>query len=366
MERSIEQYHFNIMTKKDQDMLARMLHEAYNDMSTFETIIQHYTLERLFETHHNGIISKLIEYFISMQDDSRIAFLLESVEQYLMKRDYMHFIKYYYDDNCELALDIFQNKVIGNFEILQKDLEYILEYKLMKLIPFMDGLFIKTASCDYKMLTPEEVEHTFKQTDTVKMYTIPSNQIKSILSEVQKESSITFNVKHKFAAIIDGGSVIHSRGGIINVNSLNDLVMISKVAQTTMGDPLVVIHKRHTKTIPNLEKEMQKNGINYYLTPHKMNDDLFILNFFLSLGTKPYIITNDMYRDHIFKFEKSKGIKFGLSQFKDVVEQQTISFDITRNWLNFKPDVSMCIQKYGDDYIIPHVNGNFLFCNILI
>lgn len=364
MEQPIISYHFNFDSHKSQDMLARMLHEAYNDIIIFESIISQYTLEKLFNTHHNGIISKFLEYFISNDDDTRIAFLLESVEPYLMKRDYMHFIKYYYDDNCDLALDIFQNKVIGRFEILQKDLEYILEYKLIKLIPLMDGLFIKSALCDYKMLTPEEVEYTFKQTDSLKMYTIPSKQIESILTEVQKESGLVINVKHKISAIIDGGSVIHSRCGNISVNSLNDLVMISKVVQTTLGDPLVVIHKRHLKTIPNLEKELQKNGIVYYLTPHKMNDDLFILNFFLSLGTKPYIITNDMYRDHIFKFEKSKGIKFGLSQFKDVVEQQTISFDITRNWLNFKPDVSVCIQKYGEHYIIPHVNGNFLFCNI--
>jgi len=360
MEQSIESYHFNIMNKKEQDMLARMLHEAYNDMETFETIIRQYNLGKLFDTHHNGIISKLLEYFISINDDSRIAFLLESVESVLMKRDYMHFIKYYYDNNCELAIDIFKQKVLSQFEILPKDLEYILEYKLLKLIPLMCGLFIRTSSVEYKIITIEEVEHTLKQSDTLKMYTIPSNQIESILTEVQKESGVVINVKHKISAIIDGGSIVHSRGGNITVNSLNDLITISKVVQSTLGNPLVVIHKRHLKTIPNLEKELQKNGISYYLTPHKMNDDLFILNFFLSLGTKPYIITNDMYRDHIFKFEKSKGIKFGVSQFKDVVEQQTISFDITRNWLNFKPDVSMCIQKYGEHYIVPHVNGNFL------
>jgi hypothetical protein len=177
------------------------------------------------------------------------------------------------------------------------------------------------------------------------MYTIPSKQIELILIEVQKESGLVINVKHKISAIIDGGSVVHSRGGNITVNSLNDLITISKVAQTTLGDPLVVIHKRHLKTIPNLEKEMQKNGISYYLTPHLMNDDLFILNFFLLLETKPYIITNDMYRDHIFKFEKSKGIKFGLSQFKDVVEQQTISFDIPLT-LKYRSDMPNNTRMY--------------------
>jgi hypothetical protein len=341
-------------------MLARMLHEAHNDRSTFETIICQYTLEQLFETYHNGIISKLLEYFISINDDSRIAFLLETVEPYLMKRDYMHFIKYYYENMSELALDIFKNKVLGKFEILQKDLEYIIEHKFTKLIPLMEGLFIRTSSIEYKIITLEEVEYTFKQNEELKLYTIPNEQIDMILGEVQKESNLKVNVKYKYTAIIDGGSVLHSRGGNVSSNSLNDLITISLVVRSTLGDPLVVIHKRHLKTIPNLEKEMQKNGIAYFLTPYKMNDDLFILNFFLSFGTKPYIITNDMYRDHIFKFEKSKGIKFGLSQFKDVIEQQTISFDITRNWLDFKPDVSMCIQKYDKHYIIPHINGNFI------
>jgi hypothetical protein len=367
MEITIKSYHFNFdsqQSKKQKDRecdsCAYALHIASNNIKIFEQIIEMYTLDVLFETRHNGIISKLLEYFIHINDNVRIVCLLETVEMILMKRDYLHLIKYYYESSLELALDIFQNKVLSKFktEILSKDIDYIMEHKMVRLIPFMEGLFIKTSFND-TIISIEEVERS-KPT----MYTIPTDQIEMILSEVQKESGTTFNMKQKFAAIIDGGSVIHSRGGHISKLSLDDLINISQIVRTTLGEPIIVIHKRHQKTIPNLEKELHKNGISYFLSPHKMNDDIFILNLFMSLGTKPYIITNDKYRDHIFQFEKSKGIKFGLSQFKDMIEQQTISFDITRNWLNFKSDVSMCIQKYKDSYIIPHMDGNFIYINL--
>ena len=367
METTEKSYHFNFdshQSKKQKDRecdkCAYILHMISCDINIFEQIIEMYTLEILLSTKHNGIISKLLEYFIHIKDNVRIMYLLETVETILMKRDYLHIIKYYYDFSLELAIDIFQNKVLLKFksEILSKDIDYIMEHKMIQLIPFMEGLFIKTYYNDM-MISVEEVERSEPT-----MYTIPPEQIEMILTEVQKESGTIFNMKKQFAAIIDGGSVIHSRGGHISKLSLNDLINISHVVLATLGEPIIVIHRRHLKTIPNLEKELQKNGISYFLSPHKMNDDIFILNHFMSLGTKPYIITNDKYRDHIFQFEKSKGIKFGLSQFKDVIEQQTISFDITRNILNFKSDVSMCIQKYKDGYIVPHIDGNFILCNI--
>ena len=90
-----------------------------------------------------------------------------------------------------------------------------------------------------------------------------------------------------------------------------------------------------------------------------MNDDLFILNFFLTMKTKPYIITNDKFRDHIFKFEKSKQPTYGMNQFKDVIMQQTVTFN--NNIINMKPKISFCIQKYKDNIIVPHMNGGFIY-----
>ena len=342
--------------KKQYDMLGYTLHQANNSPDIFEKIIEEYTMEKICSINHNGIISNLLEYFIKT-DNNKIEILLSYITVGLMKRDYMHLIKYYYDNNIlDSAIDMFQNNIITQFELLQQDVDYILINRMFKLLPFMEGLFLKTSYITDNFVMPCASE--------VKLFLLGQKQIDDILEQIIKETNINIITRKEYGAIIDGGSVIHSRHGKITSDSMNDLITISNVAKVSCGEPIVIIHKRHTKTIKNLEKELQKNVIDYFLTPYNMNDDMFILHFFLSLGTKPHIITNDKFRDHIYKFEKSKNNIMNMSMFKDVILQQTLTFDITRNWLDFKPDISYCIQKYKDGIIIPHIMEQFIFISL--
>lgn len=340
------------LQKRTADYIGHMLHIASCDSTIFDSIIIKFTLESLCKLNHNGINSKLLEHYINFKPD-QINILLHHITIDLMKRDILHLIKYYYSDSYELALDIFINTLLKKFELLQQDIDYILENKLLKLLPHMIGIFIKTSCNNMKYIVPHESD--------VMLYYLDNVQCENILDCIQSIINMKIIIKQDYGAIIDGGSVLHSNNGIITMNSLNELIMIANVAKVKCGRILVVIHRRHIKTFPNLESEFKKNDIDYFLTPYKMNDDLFILNFFLMMKTRPYIITNDKFRDHIFTFEKSKGPITNICMFKDVIMQQTIQFDISKNDINMKPKISYCIQKYKDNILVPHMNGNFIY-----
>ena len=350
---------FNIDTKQSAkqykmncDKLAYILHSANNSTIVFEPIIENYTIDKMIKTNHNGIISNLLTYFISTNNIISISYIIEFSSDIMMKRDYFHLIKYYYKDSTELACDIFKTKVL-QFEILSKDIDYILENELFELFNFLIGSFVKTTNDDFPIIISP---HEFKK------FTISMEQMYNILKQVEEEGKITSynNFDESITHIIDGGSVIHNRNGMICKYSLSDLLKLAKQVE----NPIVIIHKRHTKTIPNLLYELTSNKIKYCLTPPNVNDDLYILSYFLKLGTKPFIITNDKYRDHIFKFEKSKNTTFGLSQFKDVIEQQTINFSMLENKLIFKSPFSFCIQKITDGFAIPHIDNNMRLCRL--
>jgi hypothetical protein len=266
----------------------------------------------------------------------------------LMKRDYLHIIKYYYNDNIILACDIFQHKIL-NSEFLMKDIDYIVDNNMNRLLTFLDGLFIKTSYNATKVIG----------NDSMKLYTISDAKIDNILSHISVSVNMTQNSVH-FDAIIDGGSVVHNRNGMITKHSISDLINIITKVRKEIGEPLLVIHKRHMKTIPNLVSMLEENQVNYYMTPPNINDDMFILYFFLKLRTKPFIITNDKYRDHIFSFEKSKEKIIGMSQFKDVIEQQTLDFNCTTHYIKTKPKFSNCIQVIENNIYIPHKDGDFV------
>lgn len=105
------------------------------------------------------------------------------------------------------------------------------------------------------------------------------------------------------------------------------------------------------------------NEIIYYLTPYAINDDLFILWFFLKTKSTAFLISNDKFRDHIFKFETSqKKLKsdFNLNQFYHIIQQQKLEYNIDNYKINSKPIVSKCIQVIDNNIFVPHNLGNFI------
>ena len=253
--------------------LAYMLHQK---KELCPIVIEHFGLDALFATKNNGIISNLLVHFIETNNMKNILEIFNKMEGILMKRDYLHIIKYYYNkvDTIELACDIFSSK-IDIMSLLSKDIDYILENKMFMLLLKLDGLFITTNYMENLGILPK---------NNIMVYLDQTNIIK-IQKEIQEEIKVDNEYSPNIKAIIDGGSVIHARHGKISKHSIDDLFRVIDMTRHTIGEPMLVIHSRHIKTLPNLIEKLKQHDVRYQLTPPKVNDDLFILDFFLKLET---------------------------------------------------------------------------------
>ena len=167
--------------------------------------------------------------------------------------------------------------------------------------------------------------------------------------------------------IIDAGNILHNRQGVIIQQSFIDLENIIINVITNIGTPLIIIHSKHLKIYPELINIFIRTGVNYFRTPYNINDDFFILWFFLKYNCKAYIISNDKYRDHIFKFNTlSKNQSnipnndLNIFQFKNIIKQQTLQYNTNINEIQKPLNWSFCIQMINDHIYIPHISGNFI------
>ena len=325
------------------------------------SLLEKIGIQNIINSKNNGLISNLLEYYIRY-DNNMIAPLVQNlmnVEQFsLMKRDYLKLANFYYHSNYSLAESIFMNNILSKvnfnseFILSSKDIDYMIDNHMFYLLEKLENIYI-TCNMNMNLVTPKNL----------KLVDMNQNIRESILLKI--ESMIpnhkyfldkNYGIKN-FKTIIDGGSVIHNRGGVIRNTSITDLVSI--VIQC--DDPIVVIHERHTKTIKMLEQVFVQNNINYYFTPTHFNDDVFILWFFLK-NVNSFIVSNDKYRDHIFNLiTKGKNTN---SQFNHILSQQTLQFNCIKKWIQNKPTYSNCIQKMKDKLYIPHVSGKFIEINL--
>ncbi len=376
MEQQIDFSNYNL-SGRDINQLAFIFHKNIDKKEIISEMTKFFGLENLLNTKHNGMVSKILEYFINQSDDNIINQIVTKVESFddfkFMKRDYLHLIKYYYDTDLVKSIQIFDSKVLTkttintDYVIQTKDINFIIENKMFILLTRLKDVFIE-ASCDFENYVDEnKISSMLKQDIKSKDY-IHSSILdvinKNILPDAKTYLETFWNSNHKdFKVIIDGGNVLHSNSGKLNNDSLNNLIKIIKQTKKTFGKTLLVIHRRHTKTFPNLISELKKTGVTYYLTPYNVNDDIFILWFFLNIQSKPYIITNDKYRDHVFNFEtinKKDNINLSMSQFKHVLSQQSLEYDINKCQINEPVKVSKCIHLIENKVFVPHISGQFI------
>ena len=338
-----------------------MLYSSLDDKNKCMSMLEKIGIHNIINSKNNGLISNLLEYYIRYDNNMIASFIqnLLKVECFtLMKRDYLKLANYYYNDNYSMAESIFMNNILSkvnfnsDFILSSKDIDYMIENRMYRMLEKLENIHINS-NMNMNIVTPQ----------SLKLIDMSQNIRNSILQKI--ESMIPNNVSFlernfgmkDFKTIIDGGSVIHNRGGMIRNTSIMDLMNITNMCEK----PIVVIHERHKKTIKMLEHVFIQNNINYYFTPTHFNDDVFILWFFLkNIGS--YIVSNDKYRDHIFTLEtKDKNTN---SQFNHILSQQTLEFNCIKRWLQDKPMYSKCIQKINNMLYIPHVSGKFIEINL--
>ena len=361
--------------------LAHLLYEQSTNYEFINNIINYYTLEALINTKNNGLISNILSFYMNTKNDIILTQIIPYINQLnnfkLMKRDYMNFINYYYINNYSLAEQIFTQYILNNslnttpgcnpLGYQMKDINFILNNKLFKLLPYLLELFIEVDSTDFPLINPINI-NLKKININLHLLTFLINKIETEFNNIILKQINSFYTKlNEIKVIIDAGNILHNRQGNITQQSLIDLENIIINVITNIGTPLIIIHSKHFKTHPELINIFTRTGVIYYRTPYNINDDLFIMWFFLKYNCTPYIISNDKYRDHIFKFNKLTKNQSNIPnndlntfQFKNIIKQQTLQYNTLLNEIQKPVNWSFCIQLIDNNIYIPHVSGNFI------
>lgn len=364
------------LSKYDMNKLGFLFHKNKDNPEIILQAMTFFGLENLINMKHNGIVTQILEYYINQSDEETINKIIVQIASFqdfnLMKRDYLNLIKYYYIIDTKKSIDIFVNNILSkstsntDYVIQSKDINFMIENKLFLLLTYIKDLFIEVSG-NFNCVSQDLINYNKKI--NVSINSSVFDIINKNLSSENKfyiESFWKIN-KREFKAIIDGGNVLHSAKGKLNDESVSNLIKIIKKTELMLGKSLLIIHRKHIKTFPTLINQIKSIGVTYFLTPYKVNDDIFILWFFLNIETKPYIITNDKYRDHIFHFEtvnKKENTNLSMSQFKHVLSQQSLEYDITNNTISQPIRVSKCIHMIENKIYVPHVSGQFIEINL--
>jgi hypothetical protein len=143
MDHQIDFSNYNL-SGRDINQLAFIFHQNINKQEIISQMIKFFGFEHLINTKHNGMVSKILEYFINKSDEKMIDLIVTKVESFddfkFMKRDYLHLIKFYYNTDLVKSIEIFDKKILSkstfntDYVIQTKDINFIIENKLFILL----------------------------------------------------------------------------------------------------------------------------------------------------------------------------------------------------------------------------------------
>jgi hypothetical protein len=254
----------------------------------------------------------------------------------LTKKEILFKIKYYYNIDFEIACNYFD---IIKKNISSKNIDFIIENKLFKLLHNLIGRFVSTSHTEF-IKTNDELDLYYIDNESRNNHI---NTLELMLSNDLLDKINNFNYDYNF--IVDGGNILHSKNGNITDHSVNILFNIIN----KLDKPVLVIHQKYLKNIPKFINKLEENNIIYISTPYNFDDDIFILLlFFKKYNT--FIISNDKFRDYIFKLKDN--------ELYNIFKQHIINYtDFT---LNDKPTYSKCIQYKNNKFYIPHIDNYFI------
>lgn len=313
----------------------------------------------------NGFISLVLKYLLIIKDDEKLDKWFTSNKAKLMKRDIKEYCKYYYNKNFNKAEKNFKF-LVENFKLEDGDIDFIIDNKMYSFLNLFNHAYVKTSKIgdkeSYKYLDLIPFNDDLMDTTVTKIskYIIFNNKYKSFLSEIKsvKDNKI----------IIDGGNILFSERGVVNVNSYKVLINTITHLKNEKFYPIVVLHTRHLKTQDKDKKIVEKiNELNKkfskYIceTPWNKNDDLYILHLSFILRCK--ILTNDNYKDHIFNFKSNFSDKDN-NIIKNYIEDFIVKYSVSDSKVIIDSGglclYSNCVQYRQDEIYIPTLDGNVL------
>ena len=271
----------NIETNKKYNInqLSKIL---YDNLDNNIEYIYNYNINDLLKLKNNGILSLLIQYYIKLNDNYNINYIIDNIKfnnLILLKRDYLNIIKFYYNlDNEELYKKYFDQllfKFNNNSELLlNKDIDFILNNKLYNLLLHFDGYFIKTSNNDHSKLS---------EYAKLKLYGITSDIINTYLYYIENKihknillmiNNLLIKINHENNSnelfILDAGNILNNYMGTITNKSLINLENIINLLIIKKNKLLIIIHNKHIKNLINLEKILKNKKCFYFLNPYIM------------------------------------------------------------------------------------------------
>nr|QFG74583.1 MAG: hypothetical protein [Megaviridae environmental sample] len=295
------------------------------------------------EKHIRSFNTLVLRYHIINNNIYEVNKFINSHKN-LMKRDYLEYIKYIYTINNDEAIQIFK-LIINKFTILDSDIKFIVINGIHNLIKFMSGFYLK-----YDMNAS-----SVKDLTMLKYYN-PINDksriLKLVESKLQKNSASDLKKKlTNVDIVIDGGNIAHYDGGKLNYKYFYNII---KLVCEKFENPLLIIHKRHTKntTVMNTIKTFK---INFYETSYGINDDYYII--YSIIFNNCYVLTLDNYKDHIHFIEKScNDIN---NKIRNYIDEKIIKY--SNKHIDEIPEYSACIQYIDNVIYVPTRSGFIKF-----
>lgn len=347
-------------------------HELYKYIKSNQIAEAKILISKGFENNNfslkdkRGFISLALNFYMTIKNDSDIDNLIILNKKNVMKRDLLKYCKYYYDYNFKKANDIFIY-LKENYYLDNSNLDFILENKMFKFLPLLEGKYLYTKLTD-NIIEDKSILKQYKFENKIKNTTL--DLIKNKINFTRIENFCK-NIKFENNIIIDAGNLLHCESGIITINSYNILLNAINFLKKCGLKPIIIIHNKHLKIksrgctkndriISIIKKIRDENTSFIFETPYNQNDDLYII--YLALKYQVKVLTEDNFKDHIYNFKSNKLdseenlIENYLSDLLVKYKTDISSFEINKNDLI---KATNCIQIINNVIYIPTLNNNF-------
>ena len=287
-----------------------------------------------------SINSLVLRYYINHNNSEKAEEIISNPTA--MKRDYLDYIYYLYQNNDMKYIEFFMS-VLDKFNIMEKDVMFIIDNKMFDLLFYLKNHYIILSLPHDDFNIPYE---NFIFSNPIRNYHDMLNYVSGNFCNI-KEREILDKILIGVDIVIDGGNVAHSDGGNLNYKYIFGIIDITI---KKFKNPLLIIHQKHMKN-PKILEYIKRTKLKVFVTPYGVNDDHYIV--YSMIHNDCYVLTRDNFKDHIFDI--TTNFNYINNEMYHYVEEKTITY--SNKTIANPPNYSRCIQVVGDYVYIPTESG---------
>lgn len=331
--------------------------KSKNRGSAFNFVITKENIEKILNSKiiNPGLYANILKSIVDEKYDYKycLEVLNILISQNKLKWRHLKITIQYLKDNVVDFINYYNRIIKPNIEISSIMIHDIINY-YPYLIQYHIGTYIDLpiTEIDENILTKYNHKKYDEVCDIDNDYNDAALNIKQFI--INKYGSFKIFNKYipegcKYDVAIDGNNVLLRTGKLCN----RDYQLLKKMYNRCCKngyDPIIFIHKRHIKNLKKLEGD--ELPFNYVATPFGYDDDWFTLYYGVSNNIP--IISNDLYRDHIYRFDKSHNT----DELKTYLGHKLYKYNIINPKLLLKPKVLPIIIETNNYIYIPLSNSH--------